>query len=56
MKHQRVPLIVVSEVAAKILEQCIIFDTVLIGPQERHPVFFELATLFKASDKVNSRL
>ena len=29
---------------------------VLLGPQERHPSVFELATLLEAADKVNSRL
>ena len=30
--------------------------TVLLGPQERHPAVFELATLLEAANEVNSRL
>ena len=45
MKQQRIPPIVDWEAAAKMLEQWLIVVTVLLGPQERHPAVFELATL-----------
>ena len=38
------------------LERLLVVITVLLGPQERHPVVFELATLLEAADEVNSRL
>ena len=56
IKQQYIPPIVGWEAAAKMLEQCLIVVTVLLGPQERHPAVFELATLLEAADKVNSRL
>ena len=45
MKKQRILPIVGWDVAAKILEQWLVVVTVLLGPQERHPALFELATL-----------
>ena len=56
MKHQRIPPIVVWEAAAKMLAQWLVVVTVLLGPQERHPAVFELATILEAADEVNSRL
>ena len=56
MKQQRIPPIVGWEAAEKMLEQWIVLVTFLLGPQERHPEVFELATLLEAADKVNSRL
>ena len=56
MKQQRILPIVGWEAVAKILDQWLVVVTVLLGPQERHPAEFELATLMEASDKVNSRL
>ena len=56
MKQKRILSIVVWEAAEKILEQWLVVVTVLIGPKERHPAVFELATLLEATDKVNSRL
>ena len=56
MKQQHIPPIVGWEAAAKILEQWIVVVTVLLGPKERHPAVFELATLLAAAGKVNSRL
>ena len=56
MKMQRIPPIVGWEAAAKMLEQWLVVVTVLLGPQERHPALFELSTLLKASNEVNSRL
>ena len=56
MKQQRIPPIVGWEAAAKMLEQWLVVVTVLLGPQERHPAVFELATLLEAADEVNSRL
>ena len=50
MKQQRIPPIVGSEVAAKMLEQWPVVVTVLLGPQERHPAVFELATLLEAAN------
>ena len=40
----------------KILEQWLVVVTVLLGPQERHPSVFKLATLLEAANEVNSRL
>ena len=37
-------------------EQWLVAVTVLLGPQERHPAVFELATLLEAANEVNSRL
>ena len=51
-----IPPIVVWEAAAKILEQWLVVVTVLLGPQERHPEVFELATLLAAAEEANSRL
>ena len=56
MKQQRIPPIVCWESDAKILEQWLVMVTVLLGPQERHPAVFELATLLEAVDEVNSCL
>ena len=56
MKQQRILPIVGWEAAAKMLEQWLVVVTLLLGPQERHPSVFELATLLEAADKVNSRL
>ena len=56
MKQQRIPPIVGWEAAAKILEQWLVLVTVLLGPQERHPAVFELATLLEAADEVYSCL
>ena len=38
------------------LEQWLVVVTVLLGPQERHPEVFELATLLGAANEVNSHL
>ena len=38
------------------MEQWIVVVTVLLGPQERHPEVFEIATLLEAADEVNTRL
>ena len=38
------------------LEQWLVVMTVLLGPQERHPAVFELATLIEAVNEVNFRL
>ena len=56
MKQQRIPPIVGWEAAAKMLEQWLVMVTLLLGPQERHPAVFELATLLGAAEEVNSRL
>ena len=56
MKQQRILTIVGWEAATKMLEQWLVVVTVLIGPQERHPKVFELATLLEAAAEVNSRL
>ena len=56
MKQQRVPPIVGWEAAETIMEQWIVVVTVLLGPQERRPAVFELATLLEAEDEVNSHL
>ena len=56
MKQQRIPPTVGWEAAAKTLEQWLVVVTVLLDPQERHPEVFELATILKAIDEVNSRL
>ena len=56
MKQHRIPHIVGWEAAAKILEQWLVMVTVLLGPQERHPAVFELATLLEAADEVKSCL
>ena len=53
MKQQRIPPIVGWEAAAKMMEQWLVLVTVVLGPQERHPAVFELATLLEAADKVN---
>ena len=55
-KQQRIPPIVGWEAASKMLEQWLVVVTVLLGPQERHPSVFELATLLEAGDEVNPRL
>ena len=56
MKQQRVPPIFGWEVAAKMLEQWLVVVTLLIGPQERHPAVFGIATLLAVAEEVNSRL
>ena len=56
MKQQCIAPIVRWEAAAKIIEQWLVVVTVLLGPQDRHPEVFEIATLLAASDEVNSRL
>ena len=56
MKQQRIPPIVSWGLAAKMKDQCIVVVTVLLGPQERHPAVFELATLLAAVEEMNSRL
>ena len=56
IKLQRIPSIVGWEAAAKMLEQWLVVVMALLGPQERHPEVFELATLLEASNKVNSCL
>ena len=38
------------------LKKWLVVVTVLLGPQERHPAVFELATLLEAANEVNSRL
>ena len=38
------------------LEQWLVVVKILLGPQERHPSVFELATLLEAEDEVNSPL
>ena len=38
------------------LEKWLAVVTVLLGPQERHPEVFEIATLLAAVEEVNSRL
>ena len=55
-KQQRIPPIFGWEAAAKILEQWLVLVTVPLGPQERHPAVFEIATLLEAVDEVNSCL
>ena len=47
MKQQRILPIVGWEAAAKMLEQWLVVVTVLLGPKERHPAVFELATLLE---------
>ena len=56
MKQQRALPIVRWEVAAKMLDQWMVVTTTLIGPQECHPAVFEMATLLKAVEEVNSCL
>ena len=56
MKQQRIPPIVDWEEAAKMLEQWLVVATFLLGPQERHPAVFEIATLLEAENEVNSCL
>ena len=50
IKQQCIPPIVGWEAAAKMLEQWLVVVTVLLGPQESHPVVFELATLLEAAN------
>ena len=38
------------------LDQWLVVLTFMLGPQERHPSVFDLATLLKVADDVNSRL
>ena len=49
MKQQRLRPFVGWEAAVKILEHWLAVVTVLLGPQERHPSVFELATLLEAA-------
>ena len=49
-KQQRILPTVVSEVTEKMLEKWLVVVTVLLGPQERHPEVFELATLLAAAE------
>ena len=56
MKQQRIPPIVGWEAVEKMQKQWLVVVTVLLGPQERHPAVFELATLLEAANEVNSRL
>ena len=56
MKQQRIPPIVGWAAVETMLEQWLVVVTVLLGPQERHPEMFELATLLEAADEVKSRL
>ena len=53
MKQQRIPPIVGCEAAANMLEQCLVEETFLLSPQERHPTVFKLATLLRAAWEVN---
>ena len=55
-KQHRIPPIVGWEAAAKIPEQWLVMKIVTLGPQDRHPAVFLLATLLTAADEVNSRL
>ena len=55
-KQQRILPIVGWEARAKMLEQWLVVVTVLLGPQERHPEVFKLATLLEAANEVNSCL
>ena len=50
MKQQRIPPIIRWEAAENILEQWLVMVTVLLGPQERHPAVFNLATLLAAAE------
>ena len=56
MKQECIPPIVGWEAAAKMLQQWLVIVTFLLGPKERHPALFELATLLEAAEEVNSRL
>ena len=56
MKQHRIPPIVGWEAAAKMLEQWLVVVTVLLGPQDRHPAVFELATILAVVKEVKSRL
>ena len=56
MKQQRIPPNVGWGAAANMLEQWLVVVMVLLGPQERHPSVFKLATLLEGADEVNSRL
>ena len=56
MNQQRIPPTVGWEAAAKMLEKWLVVTTVLLGPQDRHPAVFELATLLAAADEVKSCL
>ena len=55
-KQQLILPIVGWEAEEKMLEKWLLVVTVLLGPQERHPEVFELATLLEAANEVNSRL
>ena len=56
MKQQGITPIVGREAAENMLEQWFVVVTVLLGQQEHHLELFELATLLKAAEEVNSRL
>ena len=56
MKQQRISPIIGWEAAENMLEHWIVVVEALLGPQERHPSVFELATLLVAAEEVNSRL
>ena len=53
-KQHCIPPIVSWEAAAKILEQWLVVVTVLVGPQGRHPAFFELTILLESANEVKS--
>ena len=55
-KQQRIPPMVGWEAAEKMLEHWFVVVTILLGPQERPPVVFEIAKLLESADEVNSRL
>ena len=56
MKQQLILPIIGWEASAKMLEQWLVVVTVFLGPQERHPAFFEIATILTAANEVNSCL
>ena len=56
MNQQRIPPTVGWEAAAKMLEKWLVVTTVLLGPQDRNPAVFELATLLTEAEEVNSHL
>ena len=56
MKQQIISPIVGWEASANMIDQWRVVVTVLLGPQERHPSVFELATLLTAAEEVNSCL
>ena len=50
MKQQRIPPILGWGAAAKMIEQWLVVVTIILGPQERHPAVFTLATLLEAAN------